>query len=83
MDQLISWLQPAVVVGVVLFTSNLTNKRISNLQVSLNKRIDDLRAQMVSDHTNLSNHLARVEKKLDDHIGNYDIHISPEQDNRS
>ena len=47
---------------------------INGLDTSLNKRIDNLRYQMKSDHTNLANHLTRVEEKLDKHITDYSIH---------
>ena len=70
MDQLVLLLPPAVIIGVMLFTNNLTNKRI-----------DDLRDQMKNNHQNLAihltrveDHLTRVENKLDNHITNYGIH---------
>ena len=57
------WLPPAVIIAV-----------LSSLILLTNKRIDDLRQQMKSDHQNLANHLTRVENKLDAHITNYEIH---------
>ncbi len=85
MEMISVWLPPAAIIGVILFTSNLTNRRIDDLKISLNKRmddlgtglnkrIDDLRDQMKTDHQDLANHLIRVEDKLDEHITNYSIH---------
>lgn len=68
MDQLLSWLQPAVIIGVVLFTSNLTNRRISDLQTNLNKRIDDLRVQMTREHDVLASKVDESNKILMEHI---------------
>ena len=42
MEMISVWLPPAAIIGVILFTSNLTNRRIDDLKISLNKRIDDL-----------------------------------------
>ena len=68
MDQLMNtWLPPAVIVGVIIYTNRL-------LANGINKRIDDLRNQMTREHDTLANHLTRVENKLDSHIGNYEIH---------
>jgi hypothetical protein len=85
MEMISVWLPPAAIIGVILFTSNLTNKRMDDLKTSLNKRmddlgtglnkrIDDLREQMKTDHQNLANQLVGVEDKLDEHITNYSIH---------
>ena len=57
------WLPPAVIIGVVVFVNSLTNKRI-----------DDLRIQMMSDHKNLLEEVRGIGKKLDEHIANYYIH---------
>ena len=47
----------------------------------IEKRIDDLKAQMMDmktqmmkDHQNHDNHLTRVEGKIDNHIADYSIH---------
>ena len=50
MEQLAQFLPPAIIVGVILFTSNLSNKRIDDFGTSLNGRIDDLRNQMMREH---------------------------------
>ena len=34
----------------------------------IEKRIDDLKTQMMKDHQDLDNHLTRVEEKIDNHI---------------
>ena len=68
METISVWLPPAAIIGVILFTSNLTNRRIDDLKISLNKRmddlgtglnkrIDDLRDQMKTDHQDLANRL--------------------------
>ena len=63
MDQLVLLLPPAVIIGVILFTNNLTNKRI-----------DDLRDQMKSDHDKLYKLVLETNRKLDEHITDYSIH---------
>ena len=40
----------------------------------IEKRIDDLKTQMMKDHQDLDNHLTRVEEKIDNHIADYSIH---------
>ncbi len=40
----------------------------------IEKRIDDLKMQMMKDHQNLDDHLTRVEEKIDNHIADYSIH---------
>ena len=63
MDQLVLLLPPAVIIGVILFTNNLTNKRI-----------DDLRDQMKSGHDKLYKLVLETNRKLDEHITDYSIH---------
>ena len=63
MEILTAWLPPAVIIAVILFTSNLTNKRI-----------DDLRAQMSREHDNLAKKVDAIDTKLSEHITNYDVH---------
>lgn len=63
MEILTAWLPPAVIIAVILFTSNLTNKRI-----------DDLRTQMSREHDNLTKKVDAIDVKLSEHITNYDIH---------
>ena len=65
-----SWIQPAVIISVIVAVNAIT-------MFLTNKRIDDLRFQMMKDHQNLDNHLTRVEYKLDEHIANYSIHSRP------
>ena len=60
MELLNTWLPPAVIIGVVIYTNRL-------LANGINKRIDDLRYQITRD-------LDRVERKLDNHLSNYEIH---------
>lgn len=73
MEQLIPWLQPVIVVGVILFVQRIQFN-------SLDKHIDDLRDQMKTDHANLAAHLTRVEQKLDAHITDHSIHNPPTAD---
>ena len=63
MEILTAWLPPAVIIAVILFTSNLTNKRI-----------DDLRAQMSRGHDTLAKKVDAIDTKLSEHITNYDVH---------
>ena len=65
-----------VAIGRYMTSTIITTlgNRINGLDTNLNKRIDDLRDQMKSDHANLANHLTRVEEKLDKHITDYSIH---------
>ena len=65
-----SWIQSAVIISVIVAVNAIT-------MFLTNKRIDDLRSQMMKDHQNLDNHLTRVEYKLDEHITNYSIHSRP------
>ena len=78
MDLLNTWLPPAVIIGVVVYTNRLLangiNKRIDDCRQQVSREIDNLRHQMKSDHESLANHLTRVENKLDNHIANYEIH---------
>ena len=62
MEILTAWLPPAVIIAVILFTSNLTNKRI-----------DDLRTQMSREHDNLAKKVDAIDTKLSEHITNYDV----------
>lgn len=63
MEILTAWLPPAVIIAVILFTSNLTNKRI-----------DDLRTQMSREHDNLAKKVDAIDTKLSEHITNYEVH---------
>ncbi|MDE0298517.1 MAG: hypothetical protein OXN17_07795 [Candidatus Poribacteria bacterium] len=63
MEILTAWLPPAVIIAVILFTSNLTNKRI-----------DDLRTQMSREHDNLTKKVDAIDVKLSEHLTNYDVH---------
>ena len=63
MELLTAWLPLAVIIAVILFTSNLTNKRI-----------DDLRAQMSREHDTLAKKVDAIDTKLSEHITNYDVH---------
>ena len=63
MEILTAWLPPAVIIAVILLTSNLTNKRI-----------DDLRTQMSREHDNLAKKVDAIDTKLSEHITNYDVH---------
>ena len=63
MQELVAWLPPAVIIGVVIFTSNLTNKRI-----------DDLRTQMSNDHKNLSEQVSEIRTLLIQHINDRSLH---------
>ena len=69
-----TWLPPAAIIAVVVAFNTILSKRIDDLGTRFDKRIDDLREQMKSDHANLANHLIKVEQKLDEHISNYSIH---------
>ena len=78
MELLNTWLPPAVIIGVVIYTNRLLangiNKRIDDFRQQMCREIDNLRQQMKSDHNNLADHLTRVENKLDTHVSNYEIH---------
>ena len=63
MEILTAWLPPAVITAVILFSSNLTNKRI-----------DDLRTQISREHDNLARKVDAIDTKLSGHITNYDVH---------
>ena len=72
MDQLMNtWLPPAVIITVVIYTNRL-------LASGINKRIDDLRNQMSREHDTLEKHVTRVESKLDIHMTDHSIHKSYE-----
>ena len=64
MEILTAWLPPAVIIAVILFTSNLTNKRI-----------DDLRSQLSREHDALAKKVDAIDSKLSEHIANYDVHV--------
>ena len=59
MELLNTWLPPAVIIGVVIYTNRL-------LANGINIRIDDLRYQ-------ITRYLDRIERKLDNHLSNYEI----------
>ena len=54
MEWLPQLITPMVIISVIVYMGNLTNKRINGLDSSLNKRIDDLRFQMSREHDILS-----------------------------
>ena len=64
METLTAWLPPAVIVAVILVTSNLTNKRI-----------DDLRSQLSQEHDTLAKKVDAMDSKLGEHIAYYDVHV--------
>ena len=57
-----AFLSPAVLAGIIVWTNNITNRRIEDLNISLNTRIDDVRNQMQREHDALSK---KVDKLLE------------------
>ena len=51
----------------------MLNNRINDLGTGLNKRIDDLRSQMSREHDTLAKKVDGIDRKLDEHISNYEI----------
>ena len=79
------WGQPAAIIGAVIavnsITMYLTSKRIDDVGKrfdDMGKRLSGLHTDIRENHSNLDNHLTRVEGKLDSHTINHSIHKSYE-----
>ena len=64
MELIATWLPPAAIIAVILFTSNQLNKRINDS----NKRTDDLRREMNNDFAILRRQMALSEKRLSEQL---------------
>ena len=98
MEQLLNtWLPPAVIITVVIYTNRLLangiNKRIDDLGTGLNRRIDDLRSQMSREHDTLAKKVDETNSRLSEtnsRLGRIEqnhldhitqLHTSPKQSN--
>ena len=62
-----TWLPPAIIVGVIVYTNRL-------LANGLNKRIDDLREQMQREHDTLAGKVDYLTDTVTKHIMDSSIH---------
>ena len=62
-----TWLPPAIIVGVIIYTNRL-------LANGLNKRIDDLREQMQREHGTLAGKVDYLTDAVTKHIMDSSIH---------
>ena len=64
MDAILSaWLPPAAIIAVIIWTNNVTNKRI-----------DDLRNQMLRERNAFAGKVDRLYGLLDNHVNNRELH---------
>ena len=78
---MMTWEMTGTIAGIVVLYFGGIFAIARFITKPIEKRIDDLKAQMMDmktqmmkDHQDLDNHLTRVEGKIDNHIADYSIH---------